>query len=342
MACCFGGSGGSHLRKLLLTGAALASVSLSSAALAGTKDFALQGYALPADKPVTITLMRPDVDVGELQGGGLPQPNADWTDAARKEITAALRAKLQARNIDFVMMEDRLAAVDAARAEALDKAQAALAACKAAPVSLPAAAASASVETAKATEAAAAAAVPFPVARDCSAEQNAMKAAEAMPDAKSHANLVADYEGLHSAVVGAIIAHKYGLAGGKLPTKKEDFAYTLGPGTADLGKLSGANYGLFVMTYDQFASSSRKAMQVMGALGCIIGACVIVSGGQHVAYVSLVELESGNIVWFNLLRGSKGDVREADGAGTMVDAIMAGMPSRPGETAAPTTDIAAK
>ena len=100
---------------------------------------------------------------------------------------------------------------------------------------------------------------PAPVAPDCSAEQNALAAAQARPDAKAHANLVADYEGLHSAVVGAIIAHKYGLGAGKLPTKKEDFAYTLGSGTADLGKLSGANYGLFVMTYDQFASDSRKA-----------------------------------------------------------------------------------
>lgn len=300
----------------------------------------MQGYALPADKPVTIALLRPKVDVGELQGGGLPQPNADWTDTARKEITAALRAKLQAQNIDFVMMEDRLAEVEAAHVATLDKAKQALAACKAAPVALPVAAASASVQAAKVTEAATAAAVPVPVAPDCTAQQNALTAAQAMPDAASRANLVADYEGLHSAVVGAIIAHKYGLAGGKLPTKKEDFAYTLGSGTAELGKVSGANYGLFVMTYDQFASSSRKAMQVMGALGCIIGACVIVSGGQHVAYVSLVELDSGNIVWFNLLRGSKGDVRETDGAGTMIDAIMAGMPSRPGETAAPSSDLA--
>lgn len=308
----------------------LASVSLSSVAVAGTQDFALQGYALPADKPVTIALMRPNVDVGELQGGGLAEPNADWTDAARKEITAALRAKLQARNIDFVMMEDRLAENDTARAAALDTAQQALAACMAAPLPDPqAAVSSAAVDT-------------VPAAPDCTAEQTALGAAQAAPDAAAHGKLVADYEGLHSAVVGAIIAHKYGLAGGKLPTKKEDFAYTLGPGAAALGTLSGANYGLFVMTYDQFASGSRKAMQVMGALGCIIGACVIISGGQHVAYVSLVELDSGNIVWFNLLRGSKGDVREAEGAGTMVGAIMANMPSRPGEQTAPSTDLAAK
>ena len=324
----------------MLAGALAASVSLSSVAFAGTKDFALQGYALPADKPVTITLMRPDVDVGQLQGGGLAEPNADWTESARKEITAALRAKLQARNIDFVMMEERLAGVEAARVAALDATQQALTLCQTPPAPLPPVEGEAL--SADRVSSGGDDGTPRPPAPDCSAEQAAFAAAQAAPEAAIHADLVADYDGLHSAVVGAIIAHKYGLAGGKLPTKKEDFAYTLGPGTAEIGKLSGANYGLFVMTYDQFASDSRKAMQVVGALGCLIGACVIVSGGQHVAYVSLVELESGNIVWFNLLRGSKGDVREAEGAGKMIDAILAGMPSRPGETAAASSELAAK
>ena len=44
------------------------------AAAATPKDMAIQGYALPSDKPVTIVLMRPNVTVGELQAGGLPQP----------------------------------------------------------------------------------------------------------------------------------------------------------------------------------------------------------------------------------------------------------------------------
>ena len=61
-------------RALLTIAIALA---LPVSAIAGTKDFALQGYALPADKPITVVLMRPSVDVGELQGGGLPEPNAD-------------------------------------------------------------------------------------------------------------------------------------------------------------------------------------------------------------------------------------------------------------------------
>jgi hypothetical protein len=74
-------------------------------------------------------------------------------------------------------------------------------------------------------------------------------------------------------------------------------------------------------------------------LGCIVGFCMIVPGGTHVAYASLVELSSGNVVWFNVLRGSKGDVREKDGAQAMVDAIMASMPTRPGE--APKADVVA-
>lgn len=317
------------MRKFALASALVAFVMQPIAAIAGTRDFSLQGYALPADKPVTIVLMRPDVTVGELAAGGMPQPNADWTSAAREQITQALRQELAARNISFTLMEEQVPAYLAsqqatAKAACIETARAAAA--KAAAD----AAAAASVQPAVAP--AALAPVPAPaVSAEPTAE--ALAACDSAPavgaiDAEAR---VADYNALHSAVVQAILAHQYGLGGGKLPTKKDNFAYTLGPDTAQLGQVSGGNYGLFVMTVDQFASDSRKAMQVMGALGCIIGACVIVGGGIHVAYVSLVDLDTGNIVWFNLLRGSQGDVREPEGARGMVSAILANMPSRPGE-----------
>lgn len=275
------------------------------AAVAGTKDFALQGYALPADKPVTVALMRPDVAVGELAAGGLPQPNADWTNAARGQIEKALKAELAGRSINFSNMDEQVALFEQGRVD-----RAAACAGALAPTVMPAPAGE---------EPAASTAAPHPV--DCApAEQG-----------EYSGKPVAEYQSLHSAVVQAILAHKYGMGAGKLPTKKEAFSYTLGPGTARLGTISGSNYGLFVMTNDQFASGSRKAMQVMGALGCLVGACVIVKGGTHVAYVSLVELETGNIVWFNVLRGSQGDVREEDGARDMVRSIMASMPTRPGQ-----------
>ncbi|UVO53573.1 hypothetical protein [Sphingomonas sp. SUN039] len=235
----------------------------ASPVLAGTKAMTASGYALPKDKPVTIVLMRPDTDVGELAAGGLPQPNADWTKAARANIAEALRANGAAKKIEFKFIDEQSG--DAAQ-------------------------------------------------------------------------LMADYTALHKSVADAIIVHKY--YGAKLPTKKGKFDWTMGPGAQRIGDLSGGNYALFLYTRDNFASASRKGMQVAGMLGCIVGFCVIVTGGQHVAYASLVELSSGNVVWFNVLRGSKGDIREKPGAQGMIDSIMASMPTQPGE--APKAEVAAK
>ena len=244
---------------------ALACTTLVAApAIAGTKAVTALGYALPKDKPVTIVLMRPDTDVGELAAGGVPQPNADWTKAARTNLAEALKAEAAAKKLDLKVIDDQSG--DAGQT-------------------------------------------------------------------------VADYTALHQAIADAIIQHKY--YGAKLPTKKDKFDWSMGPGAQKLSDLSGGNYALFLFTRDNFASASRKGMQVAGMLGCLVGFCVIVSGGQHVAYASLVELSSGNIVWFNILRGSKGDVREKDGASGMVTAIMASMPTRPGDAPKP-DQVAAK
>lgn len=240
--------------KRLALGVAATALIASPAALAGPKDFTAQGYVLPADKPVTVVLMRPDMEVGELQAGGVVEPNADWTKAAREHLAKAMEASHRNRNIELKPIDERQA---------------------------------------------------------------------------DNAQLVADYEALHRAVAEAIVTYKY--QGAKLPTKKDRFDWTLGPGAQKLGEASGANYALFFHGRDNFASASRKAVQVAGFLGCLVGVCVITRGGQHVYYASLVELSTGNVVWFNVLRGSKGDVREAEGAQGMVDAMMASMPSRPGE-----------
>ncbi len=318
---------------------------LSGSAHAGTRDFALQGYALPADKPVSIALMRPDVDVGELQAGGLPQPNADWTKQARDNLEQAFRDELAKRQVDFRTMEAQLMAHQqavAALAERCDAARTARSAAEAAQVaaaaSLAAAAparpgapkpgAATSVLASAPASAGAVAAPALPVVpAECTAPTEPV----------ANEDTVSQYTALHGAVVDAVLQHKYGVGGGKLPTKRDDFNYTLGPGTAALGRIGGSNYGLFVQTYDQFASASRKTMQVAGALGCLVGFCMIVGGGIHVAYVSMVELDTGRLVWFNLVRGSKGDVREVQGAHDLAAAILASMPTRPGQMLKPAT-----
>ncbi len=246
------------LRGFRIAALAAATLLVSAPVTAGNKDFAIRGYAMPADKPVSIVVMRPDVQVGLLQAGGLPEPNADWTQTTRKNLQTALEQNSAARHVEIRTFNP---------------------------------------ET---------------------------------PDAQQ---LLGDYEALHRAVAGSILEFAYG---SKLPTKKRKnkqhvFDWTMGPGAGKLGELSGGNYALFLYTRDNFASTGRKAMQAMGMLGCIVGACIIVSGGQHVSYASLVELSTGNIVWFNVQRGSKGDVREEAGAKGLIDALLASMPTRAGE-----------
>lgn len=254
---------GRAFRRTAAAMAAAAMVLGPMPALARSKQFTASGYALPRDKPVTIVLMRPDVQVGQLQAGGAIEPNADWTKAARDNLFTAMQAHNQALGIQMTPM---------AESEG---------------------------ETGK---------------------------------------LVADYEALHRAVADAILTHKYD--GAKLPTKKDRFDWTLGPGAQALSRASGANYALFFVGRDNFASAGRKAVQAVGMLGCLVGFCVITRGGQHIYYASLVELSTGNVVWFNVQRGSKGDIREADGARGMVDAVLESLPTKPGQ--APAQIVAAK
>lgn len=245
----------------MIGGITAAVVLFATTAHAGTHSAGVAGYTLPADKPVTVVIMRPDVTVSQLQTGGLAEPNADWTSQARVNIAKAFGEELASRKINFRMMDDRLGTGAASDAE----------------------------------------------------------------------ERVAQYSALHESVAVAILAQKFGLGADKLPSKRDDFRYTLGPQAHALADLSGANYGLFVETIDEFSSAGRKTTQAIGALGCLIGACVIIHGGVHDAYVSLVDLQTGEVVWFNLARGSQGDVRQEDGARSLAKAVLSGMPSRPGE-----------
>ena len=50
-----------------------------------------EGFSFPAEGEIRIVVLRPDVAVGEMSLGGLNQPNADWTGAARKNMADALQ-----------------------------------------------------------------------------------------------------------------------------------------------------------------------------------------------------------------------------------------------------------
>ena len=146
---------------------------------------------------------------------------------------------------------------------------------------------------------------------------------------------VADLERLHGAVGNSIALHKY--TGAALPTKRgKGLEYTLGEDAVALGRKSGYDYALFVRAEDNIASAGRTALQVLGVAGCVIGFCAPSGGSNQFAYASLVDLRTGEVVWFNVLQtGSQlpgikfGDIRTPAGAEQMVERLVGRM--KPGK-----------
>ena len=143
---------------------------------------------------------------------------------------------------------------------------------------------------------------------------------------------LADVERLNFAVDQSIVEHKY--LGDYLPTKRgKGLDWTLGADAVRLGHKTGYDYALFLHAEDEVASGGRIALGVLGLAGCFIGFCAPnVGGQQQLDYASLVDLKTGEVVWFNVVSaGSEipgikfGDLRTPQGAAQMVDRLLGRM-----------------
>ena len=143
---------------------------------------------------------------------------------------------------------------------------------------------------------------------------------------------LADVERLNFAVDQSIVEHKY--LGDYLPTKRgKGLDWTLGADAVRLGQKTGYNYALFLHAEDEVASGGRIALGVLGLAGCFIGFCAPnVGGQQQLDYASLVDLKTGEVVWFNVVSaGSEipgikfGDLRTPQGAAQMVERLLGRM-----------------
>ncbi len=139
------------------------------------------------------------------------------------------------------------------------------------------------------------------------------------------AESIAELERLHGAVGNSIARHKY--LGDDLPTKRrKGLDWTLGADAVALGQRTGMDYALFMHAEDSFASTGRVAMQVLGVAGCLVGFCAPnIGGGSQFAYASLVNLRTGEVVWFNVLQSKIGDIRTPAGAAEMVERLVGRM-----------------
>jgi hypothetical protein len=140
---------------------------------------------------------------------------------------------------------------------------------------------------------------------------------------------LADVERLNFAVAQSIVLHKY--LGDYLPTKRgRGLDWTLGQDAVRLGSKTGYDYALFLHAEDEVASTGRVVLGVLGAAGCFVGFCAPnIGGATQLSYASLVDLKTGEVVWFNVVRaGSEvpgikfGDLRTPQGAAQMVDRLL--------------------
>ena len=127
------------------------------------------------------------------------------------------------------------------------------------------------------------------------------------------------YSRLHGAVGNTVLANHF--YGAKLPTKGESFDWSLGPGVSTLGERYGADYALFSFYRDFQASGGRMAFAIVAAM-----AGVGISTGGQGGFASLVDLRSGEIVWFNLLQSGTGDLRSPDGAHAVMTQLFKDLP----------------
>lgn len=136
----------------------------------------------------------------------------------------------------------------------------------------------------------------------------------------------ADIGSLHAAVAQSIALHHMMGGSFKLPTKNDQLDWSLGEAVAPIRDKLAADYALFVWLRDSYASSERKAAMVaLALLGVGIG------GGVQTGYASLVDLRTGQVMWFNRLFRASGDLRESEPAAETLKSLLTDFPASAGK-----------
>ena len=88
-------------------------LSVPMTACVQTRQYADVQFTPPAGD-YKLLVLRPDVSVGSLTTGGMVEPRADWTEQARTNIIAALKAQqtLRGGQVTIIERRNQLAGVD--------------------------------------------------------------------------------------------------------------------------------------------------------------------------------------------------------------------------------------
>ena len=114
-----------------------------------------------------------------------------------------------------------------------------------------------------------------------------------------------------------------------LPTKRAVFEWSVGEGARHLGDDFDADYALFVFLRDTHASAGLVGMNVLkSVVGLATGYVPGMTSGIQVGFAQLVDLETGNVIWFNKLSDTSAgaDLRTAPRADEAVGKLLQGCP----------------
>src|SRR6187397_1256172 len=102
--------------------AAAIAIGLTLSACVQTRQFADLQFT-PPQGDYKLLVLRPDVTVGSVTTGGMTEPRADWTEAARANLIEALKAQQAARGGKVHIAEHRgdIPSVDAETVAQLER-----------------------------------------------------------------------------------------------------------------------------------------------------------------------------------------------------------------------------
>ena len=196
-------------------------------------------------KTAKVVVMPTDIELFSVSAGGVPEPKADWTDAANRYFKSALTKKKTTLGVQSIDLSEK------------------------------------------------------------------------------DADDLAEINTLHAAIARSIQAHHFGPGMLQLPTKEGKLDWSLGEPVRAIRERTGADYALFSWIRDSYASAERIAATI--ALAFIgIG---VAPGGMQQGYASLVDLETGRVVWFNRLLRGYGDLREPEKAAETLDVLLTNFPA---------------
>jgi hypothetical protein len=158
--------------------------------------------------------------------------------------------------------------------------------------------------------------------RDALMQKNQTLGLSAIELAQKDAEEADEINSLHGAIARAIAMHHFGNL--KLPTKDGKLDWSMGESVQPIKKATSADYALFSFVRDSYASDERKAAMVAIAI-LTLGRAALTMGVQT-GYASLVDLNTGRVVWFNQLQRGTGDLREPEKAAETIDALLREFP----------------